>query len=133
MKMSTKARYGLYAVVELSKRDAEIYVPVSELAAATGVTDKYLEQILAILKSSDIVTSLRGAGGGYKLTKPASETSVGVVLRALEDNLNIVGCLSGNCSARGGCVSHNLWQNLYAHINDYLNSITLEQLSEDNI
>ena len=93
MKMSSKARYGLYVAVELAKsyRQQNI-VTVASLAQSTGVTEKYLEQIIALMKKADIVRSIRGAGGGYKLTDNPENITVGQILRAVEDNLEIVDC-----------------------------------------
>lgn len=134
MKLSSKARYGVYAAVELAKNYNETdVVPVSVLAQKTGVTEKYLEQILALMKKADIVVATRGAGGGYKLADCPSKITVGQVLRAVEDNLEIVDCLHKNCSAKCNCVSRNLWAKLYEHINVYLDTVSLKQLSEDNL
>lgn len=135
MKMSSKARYGLYVAVELSKRYSETdVVPVCVLAHSTGVTEKYLEQIIALMKKDGIVAATRGAGGGYKLTAPPQSITVGQVLRAVEDNLEIVDCLHGNCAAkRTACVSRNLWAKLYENINAYLDTVSLKQLADDEI
>ena len=134
MKMSSNARYGLYVAVELAKRYATSeVVPVCTLAQCTGVTEKYLEQILALMKKQNVVVAVRGANGGYKLTNPPENTTVGSVLRAVEDNLEIVDCLHKNCSNKCKCVSHNLWAKLYDNINSYLDTISLKQLAEDNV
>ncbi len=133
MKMSSKARYGLYAAVELSGRYEKGYVAVSELASVTGVTEKYLEQILALMKKQNIVVALRGSGGGYRLSDKPENISVGAVLRAVEDNLEIVDCLHSGCSSGCNCVSRNLWSKLYAHINGYLDTVSLKMLSEDKL
>ena len=134
MKMSSKARYGLYVAVELAKRyDQPDFVNVSQLAQVTGVTEKYLEQIIALMKRADLVVSTRGAGGGYKLVDNPDKITVGQVLRAVEDNLEIVDCINKDCGQRCNCVSHNLWQHLYAHINEYLDTISLQHLCEDNL
>lgn len=134
MKMSSKARYGLYAAVELAKQyGSDEVVNVSALSQTTGVSEKYLEQIMALMKKSDIVCSLRGASGGYKLTDSPEHISVGRVLRAVEDNLEIVDCLSGNCANRRQCVAHSLWLKLYDNINAYLDTISLQQLAEEQL
>jgi len=134
MKLSAKARYGMYAMVELAK-SGEKTMSASELAIKTGVTDKYLEQILAILKKSLLVTSTRGATGGYSLAKSPDEITAGQILRALEDNLELVECIHKGCSTNGACncVSRNLWTKLYMHINEYLDNVSLRQLAEDNL
>lgn len=134
MKMSSKARYGLYAAVELAKRYNQIdVVPVCVLAQSTGVTEKYLEQILALMKKQNLVVASRGASGGYKLADAPEKITIGQVLRAVEDNLEIVDCLHKNCSAKCNCVSRNLWAKLYENINSYLDTISLKQLSEDDL
>lgn len=135
MKMSSKARYGLYVAVELSKAYSKGEVlTVSMLARSTGVTEKYLEQIIALMKKANIVQSLRGAGGGYKLTDSPENITVGQVLRAVEDNLEIVDCLrEDGCSNKCNCVSRNLWAKLYDNINNYLDTISLLRLAEDKV
>ncbi len=134
MKMSSKARYGLYVAVELSKKYGDDEVAnVSFLAQSTGVTEKYLEQIIALMKKADLVISSRGASGGYKLTDAPENITVGRVLRAVEDNLEIVDCLHKDCNNKCNCVSRNLWTKLYDNINSYLDTISLKQLAEDKI
>ena len=134
MKMSSKARYGLYVAVELAKAYSRDVVTVSLLAQSTGVTEKYLEQIIALMKKANIVQSLRGASGGYKLTDAPDNITVGRVLRAVEDNLEIVDCLhKDGCSNKCNCVSHNLWVKSYDNINNYLDTISLLQLAEDKV
>ncbi len=132
--MSSKARYGLYVAVELAKNyNKDECLNVAMLSQATGVSEKYLEQIIALMRRADIVSSTRGAAGGYRLTSSPEQISVGRILRAVEDNLEIVDCLSTDCAQRGKCVAHNLWGKLYDNINAYLDTISLEQLVEDNI
>ena len=134
MKMSSKARYGLYVAVELAKRysDTDV-VSVALLAQCTGVTEKYLEQIIAMLKKADIVHSNRGATGGYKLARAPQNISVGEILRVLEDNLQIVDCIHKDCANGCNCVSRNLWTKLNENINSYLDTISLQQLVEDKL
>ena len=108
-------------------------VTVSTLAQSTGVTEKYLEQIIALMKKSNIVQSMRGASGGYKLTDEPNNITEGQVLLAVEDNLEIVDCLHKGCTNKCNCVSHNLWAKLYDNINGYLDTISLLQLAEDKV
>lgn len=134
MKMSSKARYGLYVAVELAKNyNNGDCLNVATLSQATGVTEKYLEQIISLMKKAEIVSATRGATGGYKLTDSPENITVGRVLRAVEDNLEIVDCLHGECAQRGKCVARNLWGKLYNNINSYLDTISLYQLAEDKI
>ena len=134
MKMSSKARYGLYVAVELAKNYSDdVLVNVTSLSQSTGVTEKYLEQIIALMKRDDIVSATRGASGGYKLTDSPDNITVGRILRAVEDNLEIVDCLHSGCANHKKCVARSLWGKLYDNINSYLDTITLTQLAEDNI
>ena len=84
MKLSTRARYGLKALVDLGLHCETEAVSIQSIAARQGLSDSYLEQLMAKLKKAGLVTSIRGASGGYYLAKPASEISVGDILRALE-------------------------------------------------
>ena len=134
MKMSSKARYGLYVAVELANNYSDgALVNVTSLSQSTGVTEKYLEQIIALMKKADIVSATRGASGGYKLTDSPDNITVGRILRAVEDNLEIVDCLHSGCANHKKCVARNLWGKLYDNINSYLDTITLTQLAEDNL
>ena len=134
MKMSSKARYGLYVAVELAKNyHDDVLVNVTSLSQSTGVTEKYLEQIIALMKKADVVSATRGASGGYKLTDSPDNITVGRVLRAVEDNLEIVDCLHSGCGNSEKCVARSLWGKLYDNINSYLDTISLTQLAEDNL
>ena len=134
MKMSSKARYGLYVAVELAKNySADVVVNVTSLSQSTGVTEKYLEQIIALMKKANIVTATRGANGGYRLTDSPDSVTVGRILRAVEDNLEIVDCLHSGCVNSKKCAMRNLWGKLYDNINSYLDTISLTQLAEDNL
>lgn len=132
MKLSTKAKYGVYAAVYLGKKYEGGFVNVSEISTDIGVSDGYLEHIFAMLKRNGLVEAQRGAYGGYRLSRTPSEITTGEILRAVEDNLEIVDCLSGKCEHRGSCVAHTLWNNLYGKINEYLDSVTLQQLIDEN-
>ncbi|MBR5251127.1 MAG: IscS subfamily cysteine desulfurase, partial [Clostridia bacterium] len=128
MKMSTKARYGLYACIKLAEKYGDNYHSIIDVANEINVSDGYLEQIIAKLKKDNIVISQRGSMGGYKLSDSPENISVGRVLRSVEDNLEIVDCINSDCKSQCSCVSRVLWQNLYNQINLYLDGISLQQL-----
>jgi Rrf2 family protein len=130
VKLSAKSRYGLSAAIELANCYGEgANVAVVALAEKIGVSDKFLEQIMSVLKKENIVTSTRGASGGYVLTNPPADTTVGQILRALEDNLEVVECVGdGECVCPDKCASFVVWNKLYAAMNDALNSINLASL-----
>jgi len=132
MKLSTKGRYGLKAVISIARLGKREAVPLSIVAEDTGVSMSYLEQLVIKLKKANIVTSTRGAQGGYTLAKPSEEISVGDVLRALEGNLDPVDCVAGlgenGCSASDVCVTKIVWQRISESINNAVDSMMLNEL-----
>ncbi len=130
MKLSTKARYGLKACFTLALEPNKTH-SLSEISTKTGVTPAYLDQIFRLLKKDGIVQSERGVQGGYVLAHAPEEITIGQVTRALEDNLEIVDCLSGNTCCAGFCPTHNVWKRLYDGINGILDSLTLADMVKD--
>ncbi|MDR3216228.1 MAG: Rrf2 family transcriptional regulator [Clostridiaceae bacterium] len=126
MKLSTKARYGLRVMETLVNNDGADIVAISALAAATNVTEAYLEQIMPLLKRADLVTAVRGAGGGYRLARDPALITIGEVVRALEDNLEFIDCLYAPCG--GACKTHGIWTKIYNAINGALDEVSLEEL-----
>ena len=133
MRITTKSKYGMRMIVEIAAQPEGKAASLKAIARKINASEKYLEQILALMKKQNVVVAVRGANGGYKLTNPPENTTAGSVLRAVEDNLEIVDCLHKNCSNKCKCVSHNLWAKLYDNINSYLDTISLKQLAEDNV
>ncbi len=126
MKISTKGRYGLKAVIILAQNNKEV-VPLTTLSREIGVGGAYIEQLMRLLKAEEIVQSHRGATGGYTLTKEANKTTVGEVLRALEDNLELVECLkTGACDC--DCKVFPVWETIRDAINGALDNITIQSL-----
>lgn len=132
MKMSTKARYGLYSTVLLAKSYQKETVSVSEIASSIGIGEKYIEQIMSILKKKGIVIAQRGNKGGYALADDPQNISVGQILRSCENDLIIVDCISRGCKGKPTCTAHKLFTNLYKHINGYLDKISLKELIEES-
>lgn len=136
MKLSTKGRYGLKAVIAIARLGESEAVPLSLVAEDTGVSVSYLEQLIIKLKKADIVTSTRGAQGGYTLAKNPDEISVGDILRALEGNLNPVECVSmdgeNSCTASEVCVTKIVWQRISEGINNAVDSIMLSELVNES-
>ena len=131
MKLSTKGRYGLRALIDLALYSETEPVSINTIAERQGLSERYLEQLMALLKKNGIVKSIRGASGGYSLAKPASEISVGDILRALEGNLEPVDCGGLNpeegCSASGTCVTKYVWQRINESITNTVDEIMLDQ------
>jgi Rrf2 family transcriptional regulator, iron-sulfur cluster assembly transcription factor len=133
MKLSTKGRYGLRAVLDLAIHNAEDAVALSQIAERQGISMNYLEQLIAKLKRAGLVNGIRGAQGGYKLALPAEEISVGAILRALEGDLNPVDCSEvnpgdGNCSNSDLCVTKYVWKRISDSINEAVDGIMLSEL-----
>ena len=135
MKLSTKGRYGLRAMIDLADYSEEMPQSIACIAARQSISDSYLEQLMAKLKKAGLITSIRGAQGGYVLAKPSKEISVGDILRALED-LSPVNCvgLKGEqaCGGSDTCVTRNVWKRIDDSIQHAVDSIFLNELVEDN-
>lgn len=133
MKLTTKGRYGLRAVVDLAVNTDDEAVALSQIAERQGISLNYLEQLVAKLKKSGIVNGIRGAQGGYVLAMPAEEISVGDILRALEGDLSPVDCYEINsndtpCDNSDICVTKYVWKRISDSINDAVDGIMLSDL-----
>ncbi|MEF9942473.1 MAG: Rrf2 family transcriptional regulator [Lachnospiraceae bacterium] len=136
MKLSTKGRYGLRALIDLAQYSEVEPVPISSIASRQGISERYLEQLMAMLKKAGLIQSIRGAGGGYILAKEIKDISVGDVLRALEGNIEPVECAAFHegegCEASGGCVTKYVWQKINDSINQTVDEIMLDQLVKES-
>lgn len=136
MKLSTKGRYGLRAMIDLADFSEEMPQSIANIAARQSISDSYLEQLMAKLKKAGLITSIRGSQGGYVLAKASSDISVGEILRALEGDLSPVKCmgLKGEqaCSGSRSCVTRNVWKRIDDSIQNAVDSIYLNELVEDN-
>ena len=136
MKLSTKGRYGLRALIDLAQYSENEPVSITNISDRQGISERYLEQLMSMLKKAGLVKSIRGAGGGYVLAKDLEEISVGDVLRALEGSLEPVEC-SGlhpeeGCKAADSCVTKYVWQRINESINQTVDEIKLAQLVEES-
>lgn len=136
MKLSTKGRYGLRALVDLAQYSEIEPVPISSISERQDLSERYLEQLMALLKKAGLVRSIRGAGGGYVLAKPPEEISVGDVLRALEGELEPAQCAAFHpeqgCQSAGSCVTKYVWQKINISINETVDGIKLDALVEES-
>lgn len=136
MKISTKGRYGLRALIDLAKYSEIEPVSISSIATRQGISERYLEQLMTLLKKAELVKSIRGAGGGYVLAKDMNDISVGDVLRALEGSLEPVECAAysgmDSCEAAGGCVTKYVWQKINESVNRAVDEISLKQLVDES-
>lgn len=136
MKLSTKGRYGLRALIDLAQYSVDEPVSVTSISERQGISERYLEQLMSMLKKAGLVKSIRGAGGGYVLAKDLEKISVGDVLRALEGNLEPVEC-SGlkqeeTCQVSDVCVTKYVWKKINDSINHTVDGIMLDELVQES-
>lgn len=131
MLVSTRGRYALRIMLELGRHEGEGCVPLPVIAENQQISEKYLESIVSVLAKAKLVEGQRGKGGGYRLTRPLSECSVGEILRLTEGSLAPVSCLDGDtnaCPRAGQCNTLPMWEKLDRLINGYLDSVRLSDL-----
>lgn len=134
MKLSTRGRYGLKAMVDLAVNYGGGMMSTASLAALQGISDAYLEQLIAALRKAGLVNSVRGAQGGYSLARPPNEISVNDVLRVLEGSTAVMGCVgteNANCDNACSCSARPLWLKLQSCIDQVLDSTSLADMAED--
>ena len=135
MRITTKGRYALRASVALAKmgKNGDL-VSISNICAAENLSPIFLEQIFFNLKKAGLVKSVRGPGGGFNLLYPPDKLTVREILTAAGEVLSVSNCdkSSAVCERRNECKSHNVWMKLNDLINEYLHSLTLASLLEDD-
>ena len=131
MKLSTKGKYGLYAMFYLAQHGGSGPQPLKAVAEI-GVPEDYLEQLLGNLRRAGLVTTVRGAQGGYQLAKAPEAITVGDIIDATEGPLSISECISdeGCCHRSGECRTRRVWEYLSNSINGLLQSISLRDMLE---
>ena len=131
MKLSTKGKYGLYAMFYLAQHEGSGPQPLKAVAEI-GVPEDYLEQLLGNLRRAGLVTTVRGAQGGYQLAKAPEYITVGDIIDATEGPLSISECISdeGCCHRSGECRTRRVWEYLSNSINGLLQSISLRDMLE---
>jgi len=136
MKLSTRSRYGLKAVVDLAVCYGDGPVPLPQLAAQQGVSEAYLELLLRSLRKSGVVETARGAQGGYALSRAPEEISVQEVLGVLEGTTALVDCVDTGmrgCENACACAARPLFLKLQSRINEVLKDTSIRDLAEDNL
>ena len=131
MKLSTKGKYGLYAMYYRAQHTGDGPQPLKAVSAI-GVSEDYLEQLLGNLRRAGLVTTVRGAQGGYLLGKEPQEITVGDIIDATEGPLNLSECLADEscCHKSGQCKTRRVWEYVSGRINQILQSITLRDMLE---
>ena len=132
MRLSTRGRYGIHTMYDLALNAEGGPQSIKAIAERGSMPEAYLEQLIAVLKREKLVTSTRGAQGGYMLARQPSEITVGDVLRALEGDLNLVDCVEDDvCGKACACPSRLVWVKIRDGLNDIVDGITLQDMVED--
>ncbi len=133
MKLSAKGRYAVMALADLASIDRQGPVTLSEIAERQDISISYLEQLFAKLRKRGVVEGMRGPGGGYRLARAASETSIADIILAVDEPIDTLACDRSKsdlgCTGRTGrCLAHDLWDELGRHIFLFLSSVTLDDV-----
>lgn len=138
MKLSTKGRYGVSAMYDLALHYGQGPISLKSVAQRQGISEHYLEQLMGTLRKAGYVKSLRGAQGGYTLTKDPSQITVGDIITIMEGPIAPVDCLLTDdvvntyCDRAGECVTRGVWAKVRDSINNVLNSISLADLCRED-
>ena len=137
MLISTRGRYALRVMIDMAEHDRGTYIPLKEIAARQEISEKYLENILPVLIRHGFLTGLRGKGGGYRLTRPPEEYTVGSVIKLVEGSIAPVACVecqenvSGQCERAAVCRTLPMWKRLQGKLDEFFEGITLADLGQD--
>ena len=129
MRLTTKSRYAVTAMLDIAYYDRGNPISLPEIAERQGISLSYLEQLFSRLKKSGLVESIKGPGGGYKLSKNANDIVISEVIKAVDESVETTACNGkANCHNNQQCLSHNLWEDLGTEINNFLSDVTLQQV-----
>lgn len=133
MKISTKGRYGLRALLDLAVHSQGEHVPLSNIAERQKISENYLEQVFSALRKAGIIKSVKGAQGGYILADKASEIKVGTILRVLEGDLSVANeeLVQDSGISIQECIQIKVWDQMTERINEFVDSLTLGDLVHD--
>ena len=131
MRLTAKGRYAVTAMLDLAVHDHRGPISLADISDRQGISLSYLEQLFAKLRRQDLVESVRGPGGGYRLSRPADEIYVAQIVDSVDENVDATKC-SGRADCQGGekCLTHELWSDLSDQIHQFLNGIDLASLIE---
>jgi len=132
MKLTSKGRYAVMAMADLAKNNDREPISLSEISLRQGISMSYLEQLFLKLRKNNLVQSERGPSGGYVLTKPPEEIQLLSIINAVDEKIKTVKCRKESkkgCNHKSiKCITHNLWEDLEAHINKFFESNTLNDI-----
>ena len=129
MRLTTKGRYAVTAMLDLALHVEKGPISLADISQRQGISLSYLEQLFAKLRRNGLVNSVRGPGGGYRLSRPSIEICIADVVDAVSEKVDTTRCGgSGGCQDGDECLTHHLWQDLSNQIHDFLSDISLAQL-----
>lgn len=134
MLISTRGRYALRVLTDIAENQGDGFLPLKEVADRQGLSEKYLEAVIKVLVQADILTGVRGKGGGYRLSTDPGELLVLDVLRLTEESLAPVACLKDGaepCGRESECRTIPLWRGLNQVISEYLSRYTIADLMKE--
>lgn len=133
MRLSTRAHYALRALVDLALYSNGRPISLKEIATRENIPLNYLEQLFTKLRRGNIVESVRGPGGGYRLARDTDQIAVGEIVVTLEGTLTALACLekADRCPTMGKCTTHNIWLTLGTRMQEFLDSVSLKDLAAD--
>jgi len=133
MRLTTKGRYAVTAMLDLALHAQDRPITLADISQRQGISLSYLEQLFARLRKQGLVSSARGPGGGYRLSRNANDIDVAAVISAVDEKVHVTKCEGrGDCQNGQACLTHELWCDLSDQIYQFLNNITLGQLVERN-
>jgi Rrf2 family iron-sulfur cluster assembly transcriptional regulator len=129
MRLTTKGRYAVTAMIDLTLHAEDKPISLAEISGRQSISLSYLEQLFSKLRHSGLVSSVRGPGGGYHLAMPSDEIFVAQIINAVNESIDTTSCRGkGDCQGGEICLTHSLWQDLSVQIHQFLNGISLADL-----
>jgi len=132
MKLTSKGRYAVMAMADLAKNNAKEPTSLTEISLRQGISISYLEQLFLKLRKNNLVQSARGPSGGYSLTKCPEEIKLSTIIKAVDEEIKTVGCKKESkkgCTGKSiKCITHDLWDDLETHINNFFEKNTLKDI-----
>lgn len=129
MRLTTKGRYAVTAMLDLAIHGQSKPVSLNDISSRQGISLSYLEQLFAKLRRCELVSSVRGPGGGYRLSRAESEISIAQVVDAVNESMDATRCQGkGDCQEGDQCLTHHLWQSLSEQIHAFLDDISIHDL-----
>jgi len=129
MRLTTRGRYAVTAMLDLALHGADGPISLADISQRQEISLSYLEQLFAKLRQNELVSSVRGPGGGYRLARPGESINVAEIIDAVNESIDATSCSGkGNCQSGGVCLTHHLWDDLSQQIHRFLSGISLDSL-----